>query len=103
MELVKHEKAVAATTSSNTKEDVASLKNEVTTLKEEMRVAAEGAQPMKAEDIAGNVYSEFAKKVKLGGQIRTRAEYANGFYQTPANNGTLGRFSWAQIYRWCYH
>ncbi len=89
MELVKHEKAVAATTSSNTKEDVASLKNEVSTLKEEMRFAAEGAQPMKAEDIAGNVYSEFAKKVKLGGQIRTRAEYANGFYQTPANNGTL--------------
>ncbi|MEK7776225.1 MAG: alginate export family protein, partial [Planctomycetota bacterium] len=90
MELVKHEKTVAATTSSNTKEDVASLKNEVSTLKEEMRFAAEGAQPMKAEDIAGNVYSEFAKKVKLGGQIRTRAEYANGFYQTPANNGTLG-------------
>lgn len=90
MELVKHEKAVAATTSSNTKEDVASLKSEVSTLKEEMRFAAEGAQPMKAEDIAGNVYSEFAKKVKLGGQIRTRAEYANGFYQTPANNGTLG-------------
>ncbi len=89
MELVKHEKAVVATTSSNTKEDVATLKNEVTTLKEEMRVAAEAAQPMKAEDIAGNVYSEFAKKVKLGGQIRTRAEYANGFYQTPANNGTL--------------
>ena len=49
-----------------------------------MRVAAEGAQPMKAEDISGNVYSEFAKKVKLGGQIRTRAEYANGFYQVPA-------------------
>ena len=45
---------------------------------------------MKAEDIAGNVYSEFAKKVKLGGQIRTRAEYANGFYQTPTNNATLG-------------
>ncbi|MEK6621135.1 MAG: alginate export family protein [Planctomycetota bacterium] len=90
MELVKHEKTVAATTSSNTKEDVTALKNEVTTLKEEMRVAAEAAQPMKAEDIAGNVYSEFAKKVKLGGQIRTRAEYANGFYQTPANNGTLG-------------
>ncbi|MEK7852856.1 MAG: alginate export family protein [Planctomycetota bacterium] len=89
MELVKHEKTVAATTSSNTKEDVTALKNEVTTLKEEMRVAAEAAQPMKAEDIAGNVYSEFAKKVKLGGQIRTRAEYANGFYQTPANNGTL--------------
>ncbi len=84
MELVKNEKAVAATTSSNTKEDVAALKNEVTTLKEEMRVAAEGAPTMKAEDIAGNVYSEFAKRVKLGGQIRTRAEYANGFYQVPA-------------------
>lgn len=84
MELVKNEKAVAAAASSNTKEDVAALKNEVTTLKEEMRVAADGAQPMKAEDITGNVYSEFAKKVKLGGQIRTRAEYANGFYQVPA-------------------
>lgn len=84
MELVKHEKAVAATTSSSTKEDVAALKNEVTTLKEEMRTAAEAGQPMKAEDIAGNVYSEFAKKVKLGGQIRTRAEYANGYYQVPA-------------------
>lgn len=89
MELVKHEKAVAATTTSNTKEDVAALKSEVSTLKEEMRVAADATQPLKAEDIAGNVYSEFAKKVKLGGQIRTRAEYANGFYQTPANNGTL--------------
>ncbi len=90
MELVKHEKAVAATTTSNTKEDVAALKSEVSTLKEEMRVAADATQPLKAEDIAGNVYSEFAKKVKLGGQIRTRAEYANGFYQTPANNATLG-------------
>lgn len=89
MELVKHEKAVVATTSSSTKEDVAALKNEVTTLKEEMRTAAEAGQPLKAEDIAGNVYSEFAKKVKLGGQIRTRAEYANGFYQTPVNNATL--------------
>jgi len=84
IELVKQEKTVAATTSSNTKEDVAALKNEVTSLKEEMKIAAEGAQPIKAEDIAGNVYSEFAKKVKLGGQIRTRAEYANGFYQVPA-------------------
>lgn len=89
MELVKHEKAVVATTSSSTKEDVAALKNEVTTLKEEMRTAAEAGQPMKAEDIAGNVYSEFAKKVKLGGQIRTRAEYANGYYQVPASNATL--------------
>ena len=89
MELVKHEKVVAATTSSSTKEDVAALKNEVTTLKEDMRVAAEAAQPLKAEDIAGNVYSEFAKKVKLGAQIRTRAEYATGFYQTPASNATL--------------
>jgi len=89
MELVKHEKAVVATTSSSTKEDVAALKSEVTTLKEEMRTAAEAGQPMKAEDIAGNVYSEFAKKVKLGGQIRTRAEYANGYYQVPASNATL--------------
>ncbi|MBF8275440.1 MAG: putative outer rane protein [Candidatus Brocadiaceae bacterium] len=87
MELVKQEKAVAA--ASDTKEDVAALKSEVSTLKEEMRVAAEGAPAMKAEDIAGNVYSEFAKKVKLGGQVRTRAEYANGFYQGVANNGTL--------------
>ena len=84
MELVKQEKAVAVSTSSDTKEDVAALKNEVSTLKEEMRVAADATQPLKAEDIAGNVYSEFAKKVKLGGQIRTRAEYANGFYQVPA-------------------
>lgn len=85
---VKQERVAAA--SSDAKEDVEALKNEVNTLKEEMRTAAQAEQPMKAEDIAGNVYSEFAKKVKLGGQIRTRAEYANGFYQTPANNATLG-------------
>ena len=89
IESVKSEKAVASV-SSDTKEDVAALKNEVTTLKEEMKTAAQAEQTLKAEDIAGNVYSEFAKKVKLGGQIRTRAEYANGFYQTPTNNATLG-------------
>ena len=89
IESVKSEKAVASV-SSDTKEDVAALKNEVTTLKEEMRTAAQAEQTLKAEDIAGNVYSEFAKKVKLGGQIRTRAEYANGFYQTPTGNATLG-------------
>ncbi len=89
IESVKSEKAVASV-SSDTKEDVAALKNEVTTLKEEMRTAAQAEQTLKAEDIAGNVYSEFAKKVKLGGQIRTRAEYANGFYQTPTSNATLG-------------
>ncbi|MBI2469896.1 MAG: alginate export family protein [Planctomycetes bacterium] len=84
---VKQEKVAV---SSDTKEDVAALKNEVTTLKEEMKTAAQAEQTLKAEDIAGNVYSEFAKKVKLGGQIRTRAEYANGFYQTPTSNATLG-------------
>ncbi|MCR4320377.1 MAG: alginate export family protein [Candidatus Brocadiaceae bacterium] len=78
MESVKSEKAVASV-SSDTKEDVEALKNEVTTLKEEMRTAAQ-AETLKAADITGNVYSEFAKKVKLGGQIRTRAEYANGWY-----------------------
>lgn len=87
IESVKQEKVAV---SSDTKEDVAALKNEVTTLKEEMRTAAQAEQTLKAEDIAGNVYSEFAKKVKLGGQIRTRAEYANGFYQTPSSNATLG-------------
>src|SRR3990170_2691514 len=89
IESVKSEKAVASV-SSDTKEDVEALKNEVTTLKEEMRTAAQAEQTLKAEDITGNVYSEFAKKVKLGGQIRTRAEYANGFYQTPTSNATLG-------------
>lgn len=89
IESVKSEKTVASV-SSDTKEDVAALKNEVTTLKEEMRIAAQAEQTLKAEDITGNVYSEFAKKVKLGGQIRTRAEYANGFYQTPTSNATLG-------------
>jgi hypothetical protein len=87
IESIKQERVA---TSSETKEDVEALKDEVTTLKEEVKTVAEGEQPLKAEDIAGNVYSEFAKKVKLGGQIRTRAEYANGFYQTPTNNGTLG-------------
>jgi len=89
IESVKNEKTVASV-SSDTKEDVEALKNEVTTLKEEMRTAAQAEQALKAEDITGNVYSEFAKKVKLGGQIRTRAEYANGFYQTPTSNATLG-------------
>ena len=87
IESVKQERVA---TSSETEEEVEALKDEVTTLKEEIKTVAEGEQPLKAEDIAGNVYSEFAKKVKLGGQIRTRAEYANGFYQTPTNNGTLG-------------
>ncbi|MCC7212981.1 MAG: hypothetical protein IT451_14215, partial [Candidatus Brocadia sp.] len=76
IESVKQEKPVVAS-SSDTEKDVEALRNEVSTLKEEMRTAA-NAEPIKAEDIAGNVYSEFAKKVKLGGQIRTRAEYANG-------------------------
>src|SRR3990170_4530909 len=88
VESVKQEKKVASV-SSDTKEDVEALKNEVATLKEEMRIAAQAEQTLKAEDIAGNVYSEFAKKVKLGGQIRTRAEYANGFYQVPTSNQTL--------------
>src|SRR3972149_599282 len=88
VESVKQEKKVASV-SSDTKEDVEALKDEVTTLKEKMRTAAQAEQTLKAEDIAGNVYSEFAKKVKLGGQIRTRAEFANGFYQTPSSNATL--------------
>src|SRR3990167_4759152 len=83
VESVKSEKAVASV-SSGTKEDVAALKDEVTTLKEEMRTAAQ-AETLKAADITGNVYSEFAKKVKLGGSIRTRAEYANGFYSFPGD------------------
>ena len=81
---LKSEKAVASV-SSDTKEDVAALKDEVTTLKEEMRTAAQAGEALKAADIAGNVYSEFAKKVKLGGSIRTRAEYANGFYSFPGD------------------
>lgn len=86
IETIKQEKTAV---SSDAKDEVAALKNEVTTLKEEMKTAAQAEQTLKAEDITGNVYSEFAKKVKLGGQIRTRAEYANGFYQTPASNATL--------------
>lgn len=87
IESVKQEKEVVAS-SSDTNKEVEALRNEVSTLKEEMRTAA-NAEPIKAEDIAGNVYSEFAKKVKLGGQIRTRAEYANGYYQVPTSNATL--------------
>jgi hypothetical protein len=89
MESVRQEKTVTAA-ASDTKDDVEALKDEVNSLKEEMKTAAQAESTIKAEDIAGNVYSEFAKKVKLGGQIRTRAEYANGFYQTPTNNATLG-------------
>lgn len=92
MDSVKQEKVAA---SSGSKEDVESLKNEVSSLKEEVRTAAQAEQTLKAEDIGGNVYSEFAKKVKLGGQIRTRAEYANGFYNavdsTIAGAGSTGR------------
>ncbi len=87
IEDVKQEKTVAA--SSDAKEDVEALKSEVSSLKEEMRTAAQAEPALKASDIDGNVYSEFAKKVKLGGQIRTRAEYANGFYQVPTSNNTL--------------
>lgn len=87
---VKKENMTASAPSDVTaKEDIEALKNEVNTLKEEMRTAAQADQTLKGEDITGNVYSEFAKRVKLGGQIRTRAEYANGFYQVPTSNGTL--------------
>ncbi|KAB2835381.1 MAG: hypothetical protein F9K48_04385 [Candidatus Brocadia sp.] len=88
IESVKQEKEVVAS-SSDTNKEVEALRNEVSTLKEEMRTAANAEPTLKAEDIAGNVYSEFAKKVKLGGQIRTRAEYANGYYQVPTSNATL--------------
>ncbi|MCF6157815.1 MAG: hypothetical protein E3K32_04430 [wastewater metagenome] len=82
IETVKQEKlaAAAATPDTQTREDVEALKNEVSTLKEELRTAAQAEPTIKAEDLTGNVYSEFAKRVKLGAQIRTRAEYANGFY-----------------------
>src|SRR3972149_11710604 len=43
VESVKREKAVASV-SSDTKEDVAALKDEVTTLKEEMRIAAQAGE-----------------------------------------------------------
>lgn len=79
---VKQEK-VATAAPAGSKEEIDALRNEVHSLKDEMKTAAEGEQTLKAEDIKGNVYSEFAKRVKLGGQIRTRAEYANGYYQTP--------------------
>ncbi len=85
---VKQDKAVVAS-SSSTKDDVEALKSEVTSLKEEMKTAAQAEQKLKASDIEGNVYSEFAKRVKLGGQIRTRAEYATGMYQVPTGNATL--------------
>lgn len=82
IESVKQEK-LTADASSDAKEDVEALRNEVNTLKEEMKTAAQAEPTLKAEDITGNVYSEFAKRVKLGGQIRTRAEYASGFYNVP--------------------
>ncbi|MBU6391160.1 MAG: alginate export family protein [Planctomycetota bacterium] len=86
IESVKQEKTVAA--ASDTRQDVEALRSEVSTLKEEMKTAAQAEQTLKASDIDGNVYSEFAKKVKLGGQIRTRAEYASGLYQTPSNSAS---------------
>ncbi|MFO0793254.1 MAG: hypothetical protein U0586_04240 [Candidatus Brocadiaceae bacterium] len=60
---VKQDK-VATSTSTNSKEEIDALRNEVHSLKEEMQTAAEGEQALKAEDITGNVYSEFAKKGK---------------------------------------
>ena len=86
IESVKQEKTVVA--ASDTRQDVEALRSEVSTLKEEMKTAAQAEQTLKGSDIDGNVYSEFAKKVKLGGQIRTRAEYASSLYQTPANSAT---------------
>ncbi|HHT9109776.1 MAG TPA: alginate export family protein, partial [Candidatus Brocadiaceae bacterium] len=80
---------VATSAPANSKEEIDALRSEVHSLKEEMQTAAEGEQTLKAEDITGNVYSEFAKKVKLGGQIRTRAEYSNGYYNVPTGNATL--------------
>ncbi|MDR4506805.1 MAG: alginate export family protein [Candidatus Brocadiaceae bacterium] len=75
-----------ASFSGSDKEELEALRNEVSVLRDEMQIAADG-DTMKAEDITGNVYSEFAKKVKLGAQIRTRAEYANGFYNPPDHTG----------------
>jgi hypothetical protein len=64
-------------------DDLIMLKEEVRILKKEVRTAAQAEPTLRAEDVTGNVFSEFARKVKLGGQIRTRAEYANGFYNVP--------------------
>lgn len=66
------------------KGELEALRSEVNFLKGEFQTAAQ-AEELKAEDIAGNVYSEFAKKVTLGGSIRTRAEYANGYYSFPGD------------------
>lgn len=64
-------------------DDLTMLKEDIRILKEEVRTAAQAEPTLKAEDLTGNVYSEFARKVKLGAQIKTRAEYASGFYNVP--------------------
>ncbi|MBM4053855.1 MAG: DUF3373 family protein [Planctomycetes bacterium] len=83
IETVKQSQTVSsAPLSEGEKGELETLRNEVNFLKEEFQTAAQ-AEQLKAQDITGNVYSEFAKKVKLGAQIRTRYEYTNGFYNTP--------------------
>lgn len=77
------------------KGELEALRSEVNFLKGEFQTAAQ-AEELKAEDIAGNVYSKFAKRVQLGGSIRTRAEYANGFYSFPGDV-TVPGFSYASV------
>jgi len=87
LETVKQEQ-VASSDSLNTneKKELEALRNEVDFLKGEFETAAQ-AEELKGEDITGNVYSEFAKRVKLGARIRTRAEYAQGMYNPPDGTG----------------
>lgn len=70
-----------------TQDDLTALKEEVKTLKDELK----SVKVMKAEvapAITGNVYSELARKIKIGGQLRMRHESWYTFF--PSFSGAGG-------------
>jgi hypothetical protein len=56
-----------------TQEDLKALKSEVKTLRDELK-SIKAVRPEVAPAIAGNVYSEFSRKIKIGGEVRARFE-----------------------------
>ncbi len=71
-----------------TQDDLKALKEEVKTLRDELKTI-KVAKPEVAPPITGNVYSELSRKIKLGGEIRTRFEGLMNFDFTGKPNDTF--------------
>ncbi|HHT9124627.1 MAG TPA: alginate export family protein [Candidatus Brocadiia bacterium] len=71
-----------------TQEDLKALKEEVKTLKDELK-SIKAVKSEEAPAITGNVYSELSRKIKLGGEIRTRFEGLMNFDFTGSPNDTF--------------